>query len=175
MLVFFIHMANLSIINILPNRVADIYIKLKSIISKLHNTSASIAFIRKTFFVDVIPKFAMVKGQFINETDSLTASCKLMKSHLTKHVQNLHNLSMQYNDLKSLLYSSSGIVLGNTLINIEWRSLSKRRYLSFKTKNSETINLKKRKRKPCNKNYSVPIINLSNYNLSNQETPTVKT
>ena len=27
----------------------------------------------------------------------------------------------------------------------------------------------KRKRKPCNKNYSVPIINLSIYNLSNQE------
>ena len=52
----------------------------------------------------------MVKGQFINETDSLTASRKLMKSHLTKHVQDLYNLSMQYNDLKSLLYSNSGIV-----------------------------------------------------------------
>ena len=66
-------MANLSIINILPNRVADIYIKSKSITSKLHNTSASIAFIKKALFVDVIPKFAMVKVQFINETDSLTA------------------------------------------------------------------------------------------------------
>ena len=31
-------------------------------------------------------KFAIVKGQFINETDSLTASRKLMKSHFTKHV-----------------------------------------------------------------------------------------
>ena len=31
--------------NILPNRVADIYIKLKSITSKLQNTSASIPFI----------------------------------------------------------------------------------------------------------------------------------
>ena len=76
----------------------------------LHNTSGSIAFIKKALFVDVIPKFAMVKGQFINETDSLTASRKLMKSHLTKHVQDLYNLSMQYNDLKSLLYSNSGIV-----------------------------------------------------------------
>ena len=74
-------MANLSIINILPNRVADIYIKLKSITSELQNTSAGIAFIKKALFVDVIPKFAMVKVQFINETDSLTASPKLMKSH----------------------------------------------------------------------------------------------
>ena len=64
-------MANLLIINILPNRVADIYIKLKSITSKLHNTSASIASIKKALFVDVIPKFAIVKGQFINQMDSL--------------------------------------------------------------------------------------------------------
>ena len=124
-------MANLSIVNILPNRVADICIKLKSITSKLHNTSASIAFIEKPLLVDVIPKFAMVKGQFINETDSLTASRKLMKSHLTEHVQDLYNLSMKYNDLKSLPYSNSGIVLGNTLMNIAQRSLLKRRYLSF--------------------------------------------
>ena len=66
-------MANLSIIIILPNCVADICVKLKSIISQLHNTLASTSFIKKALFVDVIPKFAMVKVQFINEKDSLTA------------------------------------------------------------------------------------------------------
>ena len=75
-------MANFSVTGILPNRVADVYIKLKSITSKLHNTSTSIAFIKKVWFVDVIPKFAIIKGQFINERDSLTAPCELMKSHL---------------------------------------------------------------------------------------------
>ena len=40
-------------------------------------------FIKKAFFVDVIPKFPRVKGQFTNETDSLTTSRKLMKTHLT--------------------------------------------------------------------------------------------
>ena len=55
----------------------------------------------------MIPK--SVKGQLINETDSLTGSCKLMKSHLTKHVQDLYYLSVQYSDLKSLLYSSIDI------------------------------------------------------------------
>ena len=116
-------MANLSITNIQANRAADIYIELKSITSKLHNTSASIAFIKKAFFVDLIPKLVMVKGQLINETDCLRASRKLMKSHLTKHVQNLYNLSMQFNDLKSLLYSSIGFVFGNILINTARRSL----------------------------------------------------
>ena len=54
-------MANLSIINILPNRLADIYIELKCITSKFHNTPASIAFIKKALFVDVISKFAVVQ------------------------------------------------------------------------------------------------------------------
>ena len=83
--------------------VSPIYIKLKIITSKLYNTSASIAVIKKAFFVDGVPKFVIVKEKFINKTESLTASHKLMKSHLTKHVQDLYNLSMQYNDLKSFL------------------------------------------------------------------------
>ena len=49
---------NLSIIDIPLNSVANIYIKMKTS-SKLHNTSASIAFIKKALFVDVIPKFAI--------------------------------------------------------------------------------------------------------------------
>ena len=97
-----------------------------------------------------------------------------MKSHLTKHFQVLYNLSMQYKDLKSLLYSNIGIVFGNTFINMARRSLSKRRYLRLKTKNQKIVNLIKCKRKPCNTNYSIPIINLSNYNLSNQERQQLK-
>ena len=37
-------MANLSILNILPERVAHIYIKLQNVTSKLYNTSSSITF-----------------------------------------------------------------------------------------------------------------------------------
>ena len=87
--------ANLSIIIIRPNRVVDINIKLKSITSKLHNTSVIIAFIKKALFVDVVPKFAIDEERFINEMDSLTASCKLMKSRLNKHGQDLYSLSIQ--------------------------------------------------------------------------------
>ena len=50
----------------------------------------------------------------------------------------------------------------------------KHRYLSFKTKNQKIVDLIKRKRKSCNTNWSVPIINLSNYSLSNQEKQQLK-
>ena len=123
----------------------------RSIIDYLQNknTSASFVFTKKA-----------VKRQSINEKDCLKASRKLMKSHLTKHMQDLYNLSMQYNGLKSLLYSNVGIVPGNTLINIAQRLLSKRRYLFFKTKNQKIVNLVKQKKKPCNTNYFVPIKSL---------------
>ena len=81
----------------------------------------------------------------------------------------------QYNnDFKSLPYSNLGIVFGNTIIKDTWRSLSKRCYLSFKRKNQKTVKLIKHKRKPCNTNCPVPIINLSNYNFSNQERQQLK-
>ena len=41
-------------------------------------------FIKKDLFVDVIPKFAVVKKQFINDVRIIKASRKLMKSHLAK-------------------------------------------------------------------------------------------
>ena len=58
----------------------------------------TLAFIKKVLFNDVLPKFAVVKSQFINEADSYTSSPKSMKSHLTKYIQDLYNLSMPHND-----------------------------------------------------------------------------
>ena len=44
-------MANLSSIHILLNRVIDIYVQLNNVISNLHNTSASFAWIKKGLVV----------------------------------------------------------------------------------------------------------------------------
>ena len=52
--------ANLSIINIIPNRFDDIYIKLENITLKLH-MSVIIAYVKKVSFVYMKPKFAIVK------------------------------------------------------------------------------------------------------------------
>ena len=73
--------------------------------------------------------------------DNLKASWKVVKSHLTKHIQDLYDLSIQYNGLISLFYSNVGIVLGNARIKIARRLLAKRHFLSFKTKNQEIVNL----------------------------------
>ena len=77
-------------------------------------------------------------------------------------------------DLKLLLYSNIGIVLGKTLINTPRRSSSKRRYLYFETKNQIIVHLIKHKRKSRNTNYYVPITNRANYYLSNQERQKLK-
>ena len=54
-------MANLSVINILPNRIANIYVNLKNITSQLHNMSESIGFIEKALFFDRVPNLQMLK------------------------------------------------------------------------------------------------------------------
>ena len=101
-------MANLVLINILPKHVAVISIKLQNTIKKLHNTASSIAFIKKALFVNVIPVFAKVKGQFLNEENRITSSQGILKSHLTKHTQDLTTI---YNDL----YTVIGQVFGKAV------------------------------------------------------------
>ena len=67
------------------------------------------------------------------------ALSNLTKRHLNKHVQDLYDLSMQFNDLKSLLYSNINIILGNALINIAQRSLFKPSCLSFKARSQKIV------------------------------------
>ena len=54
-------MANLSVINILPNRIANIYVELKNITSQLHNAPVSIGFIEKASVFDTVPNLQMLK------------------------------------------------------------------------------------------------------------------
>lgn len=63
----------------------------------------------------------------MSEVDSLTVLRTLMKSHLMEHVQDIYHLSMQYIDLKSLLYSNIVLYLVIHITNIAKRSLSKQK------------------------------------------------
>ena len=83
-------MANLSVINILPNRIANIYVKLRNITSQLHNTLVSIGFIGKALFFDRVPNLQMLQHNSSIKR-SFTDSRKLMKSNLMKYVQDLYN------------------------------------------------------------------------------------
>ena len=108
-------MANLLLINILPKRVAVISIKLQNTIKKLHNTASSIAFIKKALLVNVIPVLAKVKGRFLNEENRIISSQGILKSHLTKHIQDLYNLTTIYNDLRTSLFADIGQVFGKAI------------------------------------------------------------
>ena len=65
-------MGNLLIINILSNYVAAIYNKMRTLILKLHETSSSVRFIKKSLF-------AKLKGQIINNNTRTTKDKEIMK------------------------------------------------------------------------------------------------
>ena len=166
-------MANLLLINILPKHVAVTSTKLQNTIKKLHNTGSSIALIKKALFVHVLPVFEKVKGQFLNEENRAKSSENILKSHLTKHIKDLYNFSTICCDLRTSLFSEIGHVFGKANIFIITKSLAKHHYLSFKTKNKLT-NLIRSKKQVVIKHYSVPIINLFKYVLSNKEEQQLK-
>ena len=92
-------MANLSIVKLLPKRGAELYKELKNITSILHRTSGSIGFIKKALHNEVTPKFAQVKGNFININDRFKSEKSILLSHLNNHVHS-HKLLI----LKIVIY-----------------------------------------------------------------------
>ena len=70
-------MANLSLINNLPRGIAVIQKDLRNVMSKLHRSAGSIGFIKKALFNKVTPKFAQIRGNFINESER-----SILLSHL---------------------------------------------------------------------------------------------
>ena len=74
----------MHLLDILPRRYTTLFNKLKSLTSKLHRTASSIGFIEQSLFHGVIPTFAKVKGQFLNERDRWKSSEIILKSQLYK-------------------------------------------------------------------------------------------
>ena len=167
-------MVNLLLINIQPKHVAIISIKLQNTIKKLNNTASSMAFIKKALFVNVISVFAKVRGQFLNEENRTKSSQNILKSHLTKHIQDLYNFSVIYDDLRISLLSEIGHVFGKAIIFSITMSLAKHRYFSLKTKNKKLTNLIRSKKQVVIKHYSVLIINIFKFVLSHKEEQQLK-
>ena len=62
-------MVKWSVVNNRPTRIAVIYKDLRYVMSKLHRSAASIGFTKKALFNEITPKFAQVRGNFINKND----------------------------------------------------------------------------------------------------------
>ena len=73
-----------------------------------------------------------------------------------------------------MLLSEIGHVFGKASILSITKSLAKYRYLSFKTKNKKVISLISSLKQVVIKHYSVPIINILKYVLSNKEEQQLK-
>ena len=135
------------------------YNKMRKLILKLNKSSS-----RKSLFNNIIPTFAKVKGQFINDNKITTAEKEIMKNHLTKHIR---DLKLQYDDTRNKIQSNTGIIF--TKILIRFKFLMTERLVSFKVKNNKIFNLIKRKPVPKYPEYKVPIINLSCHELTDTE------
>ena len=141
-------MANLSIIHILSDRVATSYNKMRKIILKLHKSSPSLGFIKKSLFNNITPNLATVKEQFINNNTRTTAKKEITKNHLTKHYNDISDLKLQYDDTRNKIQSNIGIIFTKMLIRFIESSLKTERLKSFKVKNNKIFNLIKCKPVP---------------------------
>ena len=81
---------------------------MKKILSNLHKSSSSTAFIKKAPYKNVTPTFARVKGQFLNGNVKLNAEKDLMKSHLNKDFNDIRDLRLEYSTAKGKLEGEIG-------------------------------------------------------------------
>ena len=52
-----------------PTRITEYYNKLYWLTIKLHNTAASIGFIKKALYAHFSPTFAQIKGKLVNDEE----------------------------------------------------------------------------------------------------------
>ena len=76
----------------LPRRIAVVYKDLRNVMSKLHRSVGSTGFIKKALFNEVTPKFAQVRGNFINKNDKYKPERIILLSHLNYNVIGLKAL-----------------------------------------------------------------------------------
>ncbi|XP_066926368.1 uncharacterized protein [Clytia hemisphaerica] len=154
---------------VLPQRIATLVSSLKSTTSRLQRIAASIAFIDQALFVNVIPTFARVKGNFLNDKDQKKAEIGILKTHRENHKKTLKYLSNEQYRLKKKLYWLTGDILGNILIS---RVLNLLRFDNRKQLKSkfEKIRWLRWKQGQSSKkdNFQVPIINLSGQDLNHE-------
>ena len=144
------------LLDILPRRYTTLFHKLKSLTSKLQRTASSIGFIKQSLFYGVIPTFAKVKGQFLNERDRWKSSEIILKSQLHKHKKLLSRLMQEHGNYREI---ASSVLLYKLLNNFVLKTLRKENTFQLSTKTKKLCNLR---RKQSSYNSSkVPIINLS--------------
>ena len=146
---------------LLPRRIAVLSNTHKVLTFKLQRTAASIGFIEKCITLGQVPKFARIKGQFVDEKDRKLTEFNLMRSHLKQHRRNLLRISTEHQNTCNTLLSTVGNILGKVLISKNIKDLRVENTKQFCTKNGK-INRLSGSKKDAEK-FTVPIINLSSF------------
>lgn len=155
---------------LLPERIATRFNKLSMLSLKLHKTASSIAFIKQALFFNVVPKFAKLHGQFLNNKSHSQAERSLMIDHVLEHTKTLSRIQIEFSEVSSYLHEKLGSKLYKLLFKVycieKWQDY---RLQSFKTKNKKLKDLTKNCHVPRSKQYDIPIINLGNIELTERE------
>ena len=73
----------------LPETTAVLYNNLYWLSMKLHKSSSSIGFVKKCLYLNVIPKFATLRGKFLSRNERHATERNLLVSHSMKHINDL--------------------------------------------------------------------------------------
>ena len=132
---------------------------MKNITSKLHCTLGTIGFIKLALHNEITPKFAQVKGNFININDRFKSEKSILLSHLNDHVRSYKLLTSKHYYIMIKLKDKCGTLLISAVLRHISTIQQKERMVSFKTKNHKLVRLIQAK--TLLPNYRVPIISLS--------------
>ena len=92
----------------LPIRFAKKYCTIKKLTSKLQRTAANVGFINKAIHNQAIPKFAEVKGLFLNNNDKNDSEMKILHSHLLESKRSLSSLKSKLRICKDVFIINFG-------------------------------------------------------------------
>ena len=150
-------------------QVAEPYHQLKKFKSKVQRKAADIGFVKKALHLEVTPTFAKVKGQFKSDKDKWKAEKSILEAHLRQHQKDMVNLLNKVKEEEGKIkirHTPNYIKYVNRRITA---SLREERIQGFKTKNNKLKKLASRKPKRKKDEYNVPIINLSNVQITDDE------
>ena len=119
-------------------------------------------------YAHVTPKFAQIKGQFVNDEEKHQAERRLTLSHVSKHVKCLREITKEHHKISRKLITITGVLIFRCLLNkIIWKSKHKCMD-SFITKNKKLDRLITYS-PSITPDYNIPITNLSTINLNQKE------
>ena len=81
---------------------------MKSITSKLQRTTSSNAFIKRSSHHNLVPTFAIIQRQFVNNKDKTRVEESILENNLVEHKRNVQILSRNHENFEKHKY---GVIL----------------------------------------------------------------